>query len=202
MAQDPLSHDELVKKNARMGRIVLLIVLAMIGLSFAFIPLYNAFCRITGFDGTTIQSEQVPPESEIIDREVTIKFNADIHKNLKWAFKPEMREIKVKMGQRGVTVYSAENLTSAPLTGTALYNVTPLKAGKYFHKVQCFCFDEQTLSAREHVSMPVLFYIDPAMNDDPDMDDVKAITLSYNFYKIESKALEDATETFYNEGEE
>ena len=195
------NHDDLVRKNARTGMTVMIVVATMIGLAFASAPLYDMFCRVTGFDGRAIQSDQLPDESEILDRTVTIKFNADISKNLQWTFKPAMREISVKLGQRGITSYSAKNLTNKPLTGTALYNVTPLKAGKYFHKVQCFCFDEQTLAANEYVDMPVLFYIDPAMNDDPGMKDVTTITLSYNFYKTESKALEDATEAFYNEDE-
>lgn len=189
-------HDDLVRKNKRTGLIVLAIVVGMTGLAFASVPLYDMFCRVTGFGGTTQVSESLP--DTIIDRTITVQFNADTNPKLQWIFKPEMREIDVKIGQRGVTSYSAENLTNKPSTGTAVYNVTPLKAGQYFHKIQCFCFDEQTLQPREKVDMPVLFYIDPQMHDDPNMDDVTNITLSYSFFKTESKELEDATEAFYN----
>jgi cytochrome c oxidase assembly protein subunit 11 len=193
-----LDHDELVRKNARTGLTVLIVVIVMIGAAFAFVPLYNLFCNLTGFDGRAIRAESLPAEDSILDRTVTIKFNADINHNLDWEFRPEEREITVKIGQRGVTAFFAKNLSDTPLTGTALYNVTPLKAGKYFHKVQCFCFDEQTLQPGESMDMPVLFYIDPKMNDDPGMKDVTTITLSYNFFKSQSKALEEATEAFYN----
>ncbi len=190
------TEAELIRKNRRLGLIVLSVVLVMTVLAFASVPLYNLFCRVTGFDGTPIVSESLP--DYILDREVTVKFNADINTNLDWEFRPEMREIKVKMGQKGITAFFAKNLSNSPLTGTAIYNVTPLKAGKYFHKIQCFCFGEQTLAAGETADMPVLFYVDPKMDKDPDMEDVTTITLSYNFFKSESKALEEATEAFYN----
>lgn len=196
--QDPIDRDALASKNKRTGMIVLSVVLAMGILAFASVPLYDLFCRVTGYDGTTQVSDQLP--DMVLDREVVIKFNADTHRNLQWDFKPEQREITVKLGQRGVTAYSAENLTAFPLAGSAIYNVTPFKAGKYFHKIQCFCFDEQILAPHERMDMPVLFYVDPQMAEDPNMDDVKVITLSYNFYKTDSKELEDAMEAFYNEG--
>jgi cytochrome c oxidase assembly protein subunit 11 len=196
-----LDDEALTRKNARTGMIVFMAVIGMIGLAFASVPLYNLFCNLTGFDGRAIRAESLPDTSEILDRTVTIRFNADTNQNLQWDFRPEEREITVKIGQRGLTNYFAKNLAAAPLTGTALYNVTPLKAGKYFHKVQCFCFEAQTLDAGEQIDMPVMFYIDPAMDKDPSMKDVKTITLSYNFFKSESKELEDATEAFYNEPE-
>lgn len=196
MTKQNSDHDALVRKNARTGLIVLGIVVGMIGLAFASVPLYDLFCRVTGFGGTTQTAETLP--DHIIDRDITIKFNADTNRDLPWDFKPEMREITVKLGQRGITSYSAYNQGTQATTGMAVYNVTPLKAGKYFHKIQCFCFDNQTLQAKEKVDMPVLFFIDPKMNDDPSMEDVTTITLSYNFFPSESKALEEATEAFYN----
>jgi len=105
------------------------------------------------------------------------------------------------LGEQGFTAYRARNPLNKPSSGTALYNVTPLKAGQYFHKIQCFCFDKQTLRGGQDVSMPILFYIDPAMNDDPNMDDVNTITLSYTFYAAESDELDNAMQKFYNEGE-
>ena len=133
----PQTHEELVRKNTRTGLTVLGIVVGMIILAFASVPLYDLFCRVTGFGGTTQVSENLP--DEIIDRTITVKFNADTNRNLPWLFKPEMREIKIKLGQRGVTSYTARNQATTPTTGMAVYNVTPLKAGQYFHKIQCFC---------------------------------------------------------------
>jgi cytochrome c oxidase assembly protein subunit 11 len=185
------------QKNTRTGLIVLGVVIGMVGLSFASVPLYRMFCQITGFEGTPMISEQYP--DTVLDRVVMIKFNADTDRNMPWIFKPEQRQIPVKLGQKGLTAFHATNKASTPITGTAVYNVTPLKAGKYFHKVQCFCFGEQTLQPREDVSMPVLFYIDPAMNEDRTMDDVKTITLSYTFYRAESEELDRAMQGFYNQ---
>ena len=190
-------HAEMSRKNARIGLSILAIVVAMIGLSFASVPLYSLFCRVTGFGGTTQTAESLP--ETVLNREVTIQFNADTDPNLPWLFKPEERAITVKLGQRGLTAFYAKNKEKEPVTGTALYNVTPLKAGKYFHKIQCFCFDEQTLQPGEDMDMPVLFYIDPKMDEDPNMQDVHTITLSYTFFRAESEQLDGAMERFYNE---
>jgi len=194
---DHKRHEEVSRKNARMGLTVLGVVLGMAALSYASVPLYDMFCRVTGFGGTTQVSETLP--DEILERTVTIQFNADIGPKLNWDFKPEQRSIQVKLGQKGLTSYTARNKGALPTAGTAIYNVTPLKAGKYFHKIQCFCFDAQTLQAKQTVDMPVLFYVDPEMNEDPNMNDVKTITLSYTFFKAESKELEEALEDFYNQ---
>lgn len=193
----PLSDEELNRKNARTGLIVIFVVIGMVGLSFASVPLYSLFCQITGFGGTTQTAEALP--DRVVDRTVTIQFNADTNKNLPWYFAPEQRSIDVKLGQRGLTAFIARNKTDQATAGTAIYNVTPLKAGKYFHKIQCFCFDEQILQPEQEVSMPVLFFVDPAMNDDPNLNDVHTITLSYSFYPAESKALDDALEALYND---
>jgi cytochrome c oxidase assembly protein subunit 11 len=198
MQPSPLDQQELIRKNAKTGLTVLGIVVFMIGLSFASVPLYRLFCQVTGFGGTTQVSAELP--NVVLDRTVTIRFNADTSPNMPWDFKPELLETKVKLGERGLTAYAAHNPQAKPTAGTALYNVTPLKAGKYFHKIQCFCFDEQILEPGQRVSMPVMFYVDPAMDADPNMRDVHTITLSYTFYPAESKALEDALTTFYNEG--
>jgi cytochrome c oxidase assembly protein subunit 11 len=169
----------------------------MLGLSFASVPLYRLFCEKTGFDGTVRRSAEFP--KTVLDRKVKIQFYAHVDKGLNWDFNPEMREVEVKLGQKGITAFHTRNREAKPVSGTALYNVTPVKVGQYFHKVQCFCFGQQTLTPGQDVSMPVMFYVDPAMNDDPDMQDVTSITLSYTFYRAESNALEDALEAFYNE---
>lgn len=190
------NHDDMVQKNARTGLIVLACVLVMVGLAFASVPLYNVFCRVTGFGGTTQVATSLP--DTVLDRRVTINFSTQTGRDMPWRFEPELRSVEVKLGERGLANFFAENPTDTPIAGTAVYNVTPLKVGKYFNKVQCFCFDEQILSPGERMNMPVMFYVDPAMNEDPDMRDVTTITLSYTFYKTESEALESALEEFYN----
>lgn len=192
-------QDELTRKNARLGLMVLGVIFFMGALSFAAVPLYRMFCQITGFGGTTQVAESLP--DTVLERRVAIRFNADTGRNMGWTFRPEQHEIEVQLGQKGLTAFYAANPASAPTTGTAVYNVTPPKVGKYFHKIQCFCFDEQTLQPGESMSMPVLFYVDPAMDQDPNMNDVKTITLSYTFFKTESKELEEALDAFYNDGQ-
>lgn len=195
----PQAQQDLIRKNARTGLAVFAVFLCMVGLSFASVPLYNLFCRMTGFDGTTRTAETLP--GKILDRTVTVKFNASTGRNMMWDFRPELREIDVRLGEKGLAAFHAKNRNNTATAGTAIYNVTPFKAGKYFHKIQCFCFDEQALQPGQDVSMPVMFFVDPAMNDDPDMEDVKVITLSYTFYPVESKELEEALDAFYNEGD-
>lgn len=173
------------------------VVLFMVALAFASVPLYDLFCRVTGFGGTTQVAENLP--DQVLERRITVKFNADTGRNMPWSFKPEMREIDVRLGERGITAFSAVNNSPAAITGTAIYNVTPPKAGKYFHKIECFCFGEQTLAAKESAHMPVLFFIDPKMDSDPDMNDVSVITLSYTFFKTDTEELESAMQDFYNE---
>ena len=185
-------------KNTRLLVIVLGIVGLMIGLSFASVPLYNVFCKVTGFGGTTQVSTTAPDESEILDRQITVHFNSDINQNLNWSFKPEKRQIKINVGQQGLINFIAKNNESQPSVGTAVYNVTPAKAGIYFHKMQCFCFDAQTLTPGQEMNMPVVFYIDPPIAQDRNMDDVKTITLSYTFFEADSKELDRALEAFYN----
>lgn len=191
------NHEHTARKNARTALIILGVVICMIGLSFASVPLYRLFCQVTGFAGTTQTAEAFP--DEVLDRVVTIKFNADVDQNMPWKFNPEQREIKVRLGQKGITAFHATNKSDQPVTGTAVYNVTPLKVGKYFHKVQCFCFGEQTLAPGEDISMPVLFFVDPEMAKDQSMNDVQTITLSYTFYRAESEELDKAQQAFYNQ---
>ena len=192
-------RQNLKRKNARMGVIIVLVVCVMVGLSFASVPLYNLFCRVTGWSGTTQVADALPPESEIIDRDITVRFDANTARDLPWDFRPEALSITVKLGERGLTNFIAMNKAKTPVAGTALFNVTPLKAGKYFHKIECFCFGEQILQPNESVNMPVLFYVDPALHTDRNMDDVRTITLSYSFFKTDSDDLEQALEAFYAE---
>jgi cytochrome c oxidase assembly protein subunit 11 len=190
------SKSNLQQKNARLGMIVLVAVVCMVGLAFASVPLYSLFCRVTGFGGTTQAADSFP--ETITNRIVTIKFDGSTAQDLPWDFAPQQRQVKLRVGDKGIAAYTAYNKAPMPVAGTALYNVTPAKAGKYFHKVQCFCFDEQVLEPGQRANMPVLFYVDPEMVNDPQMDDVTTITLSYSFFKTDGEALERALEAFYN----
>ncbi len=189
--------DDVSTRNRRTGMMVLWIVVAMIGLSFASVPLYTLFCKVTGFGGTTMTAEKAP--DHIIDRELTIRFNTDTGAELPWDFKAAEKYVKTKVGQQTLVAYTARNWSNQTSGGTAVFNVTPPKAGKYFRKIECFCFQEQVLEPRQSVNMPVLFFIDPAFADDVDMQDVTTITLSYTFYPLDSAALERAMEAFYNQ---
>jgi cytochrome c oxidase assembly protein subunit 11 len=185
-----------MNKNTRVLALVFGGVFIMGALAFASVPLYDMFCRATGFAGTTQISDSVP--SEIFDRKITVRFNTNTASDLPWSFEPETRRIDVNVGQQGLINFIAKNRSNRPKTGTAIYNVTPLKAGKYFQKTQCFCFDEQTLTPNQRMNMPVAFYIDPSIMDDENMEDVSSITLSYTFFESETKELDAALEAFYN----
>jgi cytochrome c oxidase assembly protein subunit 11 len=188
---------DLREKNRKVMRIMLGLVAGMVLLSFASVPLYRLACQVTGWGGTVQVAQK--DAARVLDREMTVRFNADIAPGLPWHFAPEQGAVSVKIGADRLVSFLAENKTRAPLSGTAVYNVTPLAAGRYFFKTQCFCFSEQTLAPGEKVHMPVVFYIDPKIADDPDLRDLKTITLSYTFYRQDSAALERATEKFYND---
>ena len=161
-------------------------VAGMIGMSYAAVPLYELFCRVTGYGGTTQVADAVP--ETVTDRTITVRFNADVVRDMPWRFQPVQREMTLQVGQSGLAFYAATNPTAEPITGTATFNVTPQKAGIYFSKIDCFCFTEQTLTAGQSVEMPVQFFVDPEMIDDPNMDDVNTITLSYTFFRLEETA--------------
>jgi cytochrome c oxidase assembly protein subunit 11 len=158
--------------------------LGMFMLAFASVPLYRLFCAATGYNGTTQQAAHAP--GKIINRDITIRFNADTAPGLLWEFKPGQKSLKVKVGQEAITHFVARNLSDEPVTGRAVYNVLPLTAGAYFVKVQCFCFKEQTLAPHQVADMPVSFYVNPSIVDDHEMDPVKTITLSYTFFAVKN----------------
>lgn len=185
-------------KNNRTLTIVLLVVAGMIGLSFASVPLYRVFCRVTGYGGTTQVSAVAPAPDQILKRSVEIRFNTDTGPGLNWTFKPDQRKTRVRLGAQGLTTFSAQNLTNGTVHAVAVYNVSPPKAGIYFHKIQCFCFGEQSLKAGEKVDYPVVFFVDPAMDKDPNMQDVDSITLSYTFFQKDDPKLDKAIEAFYS----
>ena len=158
-----------------------------VGLSYAAVPLYRLYCQATGYGGTTKKKTDVGGELEemerIEDRPLTIRFEAGTSKRLQWKFKPQQKEVKLTPGETALAFYTAENLTDRPIIGISAYNVIPFDAGKYFNKIQCFCFEEQQLNPYEEVDMPVFFYIDPEFDEDPQMAKVDEIILSYTFFE-------------------
>jgi cytochrome c oxidase assembly protein subunit 11 len=158
-----------------------LFVAAMVGAAYAAVPFYNWFCRATGYNGTTQVATAGP--SGMIDRKVTIRFDANVGPGLPWSFVPEQNSIEVKLGQVVTVHYRVVNQAARPITASAAYNVTPLSVGSYFNKINCFCFTEQSLKAGEKRELAVVFYVDPAMVKDSDGATVNTITLSYTFYQ-------------------
>jgi cytochrome c oxidase assembly protein subunit 11 len=174
----------MMNRNVRTAMLGVLAVCFMGGLGFASVPLYRMFCQVTGLNGTTQRADEAP--GAIVGSQVKVSFDSNIGKNLPWEFKPEQRSERVNIGGRDMAFYTAKNLSNVPVTGTATFNVTPNQAGKYFTKIECFCFTEQTLQPGEEVRMPVTYFVDPKILDDPDARDVKEITLSYTFYPVDS----------------
>lgn len=172
------------RRNRTVGLVCAGVFLFMVGAAYAAVPLYNLFCRVTGFGGTTQVAEQAA--DHVIDRKIIVRFDGNVRHDLSWSFAPEHREMTLKMGETGEMAYRATNTGTRPLTGTSVFNVTPLEAGAYFNKLQCFCFTEQTLEPGETVEMPVVFFVDPDMDNDPDLKNVREITLSYTFFPVDA----------------
>ncbi|WP_170351425.1 MULTISPECIES: cytochrome c oxidase assembly protein [Ruegeria] len=159
------------------------VVVLMGGLAWAAVPFYDWFCRVTGFGGTVGVAETAP--EDILDRKVTVRFDASKAKGMAWEFKPVEREMEVRIGETGLAFYEAHNPTDRPIAGQASYNVAPYSAGGYFQKIACFCFEEQVLQPGERVQMPVTFFVDPEIVEDLEAKYVHTITLSYTFYEID-----------------
>lgn len=156
------------------------VVATMVSLSFAAVPFYDWFCRVTGYAGTT--SIAAAGSDVVLDRTIRIRFDASLEAGMPWEFRPVQREMEVRIGETNLAFYEAYNPTDRVVAGTAGFNVSPDSAGGYFTKIDCFCFTQQVLQPGERVQMPVSFYVDPAMMDDPDARFLKAITLSYTFH--------------------
>ena len=159
------------------------LLISMLLLSFASVPIYNLFCKVTGYGGTTQRANPYVKVSKGT-RKIRVEFDANIEQKLPWRFIPKHRSTDVITGENTLIFYESENISDHDIIGTSVYNVTPLKAGKYFVKIHCFCFEEQLLKAGQKVLMPVSFFIDPDIEKDPEMDDVERITLSYTFFKV------------------
>lgn len=176
-------------RNARLAVGLAGIVVGMVMLAYASVPLYSLFCQITGLGGTTQREEAGVAQTRqaVSDRVVTVRFNADTSPGLDWDFRSQQVSVDVAVGEERLAFFKAANPGDTRSFGTATYNVTPHKAGSYFNKVQCFCFTEQPLGPSESIDMPVSFFIDPDFLDDPDMDDVDTITLSYTFFPVKNR---------------
>ena len=157
--------------------------LAMLGLGFASVPLYRIFCQVTGFGGTTMRASVAEAATiKTATRTISVRFDANIDRDLPWRFAPEQVTQEMRIGERKQAFYRSENLSGKAVKGVASFNVSPAQMGKYFKKIDCFCFQEQTLQAGQKVDMPVIYYVDPAILDDPDTKDIEQITLSYTFH--------------------
>ena len=175
----------IARKNARTAGIMALMVAAMLALAFASVPLYRMFCQLTGFDGTPLRAEKAPGA---VAGQIGVRFDANINKDLPWRFEPVQETVRTAPGARTQIFYRATNLTARTTTGSAVFNVSPEIAGKYFSKIECFCFSEQTLKGGQSVDMPVVFYVDPKIREDEDTKHIDEITLSYTFYPVEKPA--------------
>jgi len=172
-----------VNANRKTRFILIGIGLAMLALGFASKPLYDTFCKVTGYGGTTRYADE--NLSEILDRKVSVSFDANVS-DLPWDFQPEQRKMSVQLGQNGLAYYKVKNRSNKAMVGTATFNVTPIKAAPFFIKTECFCFTEQRIEPGQEISMPVLFFVDPQLDEDKRLVDVKDITLSYTFFEVEN----------------
>ena len=174
------------RRNGVVAGVLVAVVVGMVGLSFAAIPLYRVFCQATGYGGTPKIGPAASPGA--VEQMITVRFNSDTYPDLPWHFAPVQAQVRVHLGAEQAAFYEARNESGTPVTGVATYTVTPDKAAKYFHKTACFCFNEQTLAANQEMQFPLTFWVDPAIASDPDPADVKAVTLSYTFFR----SLDDA----------
>ncbi len=179
------------QRNRRMAVLLVAVPVAMGALAWASVPLYRLFCQVTGFGGTPGIAAEAP-QAAADAPSIEIRFNADIAPDLDWRFGPVERAVTVRLGEPALAFYRAENLGDEPVTGAATFNVTPLKAGAYFSKIDCFCFTEQRLGPGESADMPVSFFVEPEIATDPNVRDVGTITLSYTFFRTEDESADSA----------
>nr|WP_321458231.1 cytochrome c oxidase assembly protein [uncultured Cohaesibacter sp.] len=178
------------RANLRLAYGLVAFVGVMVGMAYAAVPLYSLFCQVTGYGGTTKSASAAP--SEAIARKMTVRFDANVSGGLNWTFRPETKPVTLKVGETGEASYQVVNTGLASSAGTATFNVTPQAAGAYFNKLECFCFTEQTVAAGETSHMPVIFFIDPEIDNDPDLRFIDTITLSYTFFPLEKEPKETA----------
>ena len=172
---------------ARTALICAAVAVGMTGMAFAAVPLYRAFCQITGFDGTTQRAES--GSATVLDRTVEVRFDGNV-RGVAWDFRPEQVTQTVRLGETTMALYRATNTSDRPVTGTSTFNVVPEAAGAHFRKIECFCFQEQTIQPGETVEFPVVYFVDPELATDPDARRIDEITLSYTFFPVEPKRAE------------
>ncbi|MHC5654586.1 cytochrome c oxidase assembly protein [Stappia sp. ICDLI1TA098] len=170
----------MARVNRRIGVAAFCGVLAMVGAAYAAVPLYQLFCQVTGYGGTTQRADA--DSGTVIGRKITVRFDGNVNASLPWRFGPDQRSVTIRMGETKTISYHATNLGAEANTGTSVFNVTPFEAGAYFNKIQCFCFTEQPLKQGESAEMPVVFFVDPEMDENPELKHIKEITLSYTFF--------------------
>lgn len=180
MQDTNVNIDTQARRRRRLGFLLAGVPLFMVGMAYAAVPLYGLICAATGMGGTTQRASK--GADRVVDQDITIHFDANISPKLKWRFAPESREVSLKIGESRLVFYTVTNRDEKETTGTATFNVTPEIAGRYFNKIECFCFKEQTLKPGESAELPVSFFVDPAILDDPDAKVVNEITLSYTFF--------------------
>ncbi len=186
------STGALQQAKRRTAWAMAIVAFAMVSLAYASVPLYRLFCQMTGYAGTTQRAvAEALPSAQALNalggRTIKVRFDGNVSPGMPWQFGPDAPEVKIKIGERAMAFYHASNLAATPTTGRALFNVTPDTAGRYFKKIACFCFNEQTLKAGETVSMPVTYFVDPAILNDPDAKKIDEITLSYTFFPVDVK---------------
>ena len=179
---DAHAAGESQRRNQRVGAIMGLVAVGMLGMAYAAVPLYQMFCQATGYGGTT--QRVTKPSDKILDRVVTVRFDANVN-GISWNFEPVLRKVDVRIGENTLAFYRATNTSDRPLVGTSSFNVSPDIVGSFFNKMECFCFQEQRLEPGESIDLPVSFYVDPSIEDDKDGRKVKEITLSYTFYPVD-----------------
>lgn len=178
------------RSNRTVALVCVAVLGSMLGMSYAAVPLYDMFCRVTGYGGTTQQTTQY--SQTILDRTIKVRFDANVAAGLPWQFHPIEREVTIRLGETKQVAYEAKNVFSRPTYGRASFNVTPPLAGAYFMKMECFCFTDTELAPGETLDMPVVFYIDPAILELPEMKDISTITLSYTFFSIDKDEAKDS----------
>ena len=171
------------RRNGLIAAIGLGIVFGMIGMAYASVPLYRIFCQVTGYGGTTQRAQSAG--IEVLDQTIKVRFDANVSPGVNWDFRPNQREVELRIGETRQVGYTAHNNSSRTVTGTATFNVTPQSAGAYFNKIECFCFTEQTLKPGETADMPIVFFIDPDIVKSEELKDIDTLTLSYTFFPVD-----------------
>jgi cytochrome c oxidase assembly protein subunit 11 len=176
---EPRAADPAARRNRKIGLICAGFFFGMIGMAYASVPLYRAFCQLTGFDGTVRKADRAP--DRVLDRKLTIRFDANV-RNLPWSFAPEQKAQTIRIGETGLAYFKVTNHGQAPITGRAVYSVVPEAAGAYFQKLECFCFSDQTIGPGETVEFPVIYFVDPEYATDFETKGKGEVTLSYTYF--------------------